>query len=263
MAETADGDQDQPASEPGEAADGAASWRDQQVEPPEPWAAPAPAPRSDPDPAGPPEAAERPAASPVSSPPEPPGLPSYPSGPSPAPPPPPGPSSPAPYPAAAPTWASPYVGFWPRVGGWMIDFVLVWFVGAAVQEAFRKVNAGSVTFHITNRSAGTVNVYHVSIIGVVLQALIVIAYGTVLCGSARGQTLGMIAVRARAVDGERGTSIGYGRALGRAVFEYLLFVFVLLPWVLDMLWATWDPRHQTLHDKVTGTVVVRPEVAPR
>ncbi len=61
----------------------------------------------------------------------------------------------------------------------------------------------------------------------------------------------------KAVDAGAGAPIGYGRALGRAVVEYLMFVVLIVPWVLDMLFPLWDPRRQTLHDKFTNTVVVK------
>jgi uncharacterized RDD family membrane protein YckC len=67
----------------------------------------------------------------------------------------------------------------------------------------------------------------------------------------------MMAVRARAVDATHGGGIGYGRALGRAVVEYLFIVVLFVPWVVDMLYPLWDGRRQTLHDKATNTVVVK------
>jgi len=67
----------------------------------------------------------------------------------------------------------------------------------------------------------------------------------------------MMVVGARVVDGVTGAPLGFSRALGRAAFEYLLFIVLILPWVLDMLFPLWDPRHQTLHDKVTRAVVIK------
>ncbi len=67
----------------------------------------------------------------------------------------------------------------------------------------------------------------------------------------------MMAVRAKAVDAAGGGPIGHARALGRVLFEYLLFVLLFAPWVLDMLFPLWDPRRQTLHDKITNTVVIK------
>jgi hypothetical protein len=36
-----------------------------------------------------------------------------------------------------------------------------------------------------------------------------------------------------------------------------MFILFVVPWVIDMLWPLWDPRNQTLHDKVVNSVVVR------
>jgi uncharacterized RDD family membrane protein YckC len=93
--------------------------------------------------------------------------------------------------------------------------------------------------------------------GAILFVLFVIIYTTALTGSRRGQTVGMMVVRAKAVDATSGAPIGYGRALGRVVVEYLMFFLLFAPWVLDMLFPLWDPRRQTLHDKFTNTVVVK------
>jgi len=61
----------------------------------------------------------------------------------------------------------------------------------------------------------------------------------------------------KAVKLSTGAPIGYAAALGRALFEWFLAAVFFLPWVLDMLFPLWDPRKQTLHDKVSGTIVIR------
>jgi uncharacterized RDD family membrane protein YckC len=93
--------------------------------------------------------------------------------------------------------------------------------------------------------------------GALLSPIIVVVYGTVMCGSRRGQTLGMMVAGTRAVRASTGEPIGYLAALWRAVFEWVLVVLLFLPWVIDVLFPIWDPRKQTLHDKVSGTVVVQ------
>ena len=67
----------------------------------------------------------------------------------------------------------------------------------------------------------------------------------------------MMVVRAKAVDAVTGAPIGHARALARVLFEYLMVILLFVPWVLDMVFPLWDPRRQTLHDKVTNTVVIR------
>ena len=68
--------------------------------------------------------------------------------------------------------------------------------------------------------------------------------------------LGMIIVGVRVVDENDGSAIGFGRALGRAGFEYLMVILLFVPWIIDMLFPIWDPKNQTLHDKVSKAVVI-------
>ncbi len=81
------------------------------------------------------------------------------------------------------------------------------------------------------------------------------AYEWLMLGT-RGQTLGRlwvgIAVR-RATDGER---LYYPRALGR-ILAWNLLGLLLVPLAISVLWPLRDPRRQTLHDKLAGTIVVR------
>jgi uncharacterized RDD family membrane protein YckC len=66
----------------------------------------------------------------------------------------------------------------------------------------------------------------------------------------------MMIVGVRVVDENDGSAIGFGRALGRAAFEYLLVIVLFVPWIIDMLFPIWDPKNQTLHDKVSKAVVI-------
>jgi uncharacterized RDD family membrane protein YckC len=144
--------------------------------------------------------------------------------------------------------APPLASYGSRVGGWLLDWLITSAIGAVVlvplHDIHQVVSVSSTRLTISGR-------------GLALSALIVITYGTVCIGSRRGQTVGMMAVRARAVDATHGGGIGYGRALGRAVVEYLFIVVLFVPWVVDMLYPLWDGRRQTLHDKATNTVVVK------
>ena len=63
--------------------------------------------------------------------------------------------------------------------------------------------------------------------------------------------------RIKAIDANTGNLIGFGRALGRDLFERLLGFLLFIPLVIDLLFPAWDPRRQTLHDKVTNTVVIK------
>ncbi len=165
-------------------------------------------------------------------------------------------------PAPSPTQA--YTGFWPRVGGWLIDFILIDIVSSIVGIPLRNANVARLhfTFDSTVNNQTTVHHVHFSLLAAAVQLLIVLLYTGLMIGSARGQTLGMMAVNARAVDAVNGSPIGFWRAVGRTAFEYLMLVLAFFPWVLDMLFPAWDARHQTLHDKVTNTVVIRTNAVP-
>ena len=134
------------------------------------------------------------------------------------------------------------------MGAWLVDWLITSVIGAVVLIPIHAIHQ--------NASGGTSSLT-VSTQGVVLSALIVIIYGTACIGSRRGQTLGMMGLRVRAVDANSGGSISYARALGRALVEYVFLIALLVPWIIDMLFPLWDARRQTLHDKATNTVVVR------
>ena len=153
-----------------------------------------------------------------------------------------------------------YAGYWPRVGGWLIDAVIVWVVSYIVSIPLRSSHVAELTIRTQTRSVTRVG--HFSLLEAVAEIVLVLVYGAVFCGSARGQTPGMMAVGVRAVDRDTGGKIGFVRALWRGAFEYVLFIVLLVPWILDMLFPLWDGRHQTLHDKVSRTVVVRASQFP-
>jgi uncharacterized RDD family membrane protein YckC len=97
----------------------------------------------------------------------------------------------------------------------------------------------------------------------IISALLYLVYGTIFCGSRRGQTVGMMAVGVRAVRDGTFERLGYTRACVRALAESvlraleLLNPFLLLVWLIDVLYPLWDRKRQTLHDKVGGSVVLR------
>jgi len=134
--------------------------------------------------------------------------------------------------------------------------VITSIIGAIVLLPLHAVHQNGDANVATSKSTPVFGVT-VTTQGVLLSILIVAIYATALIGSSRGQTIGMMAMRAKAVDAESGGPIGHARALGRALFEYLMVVLLFAPWVLDMLFPLWDARCQTLHDKITNTVVIK------
>ena len=202
-----------------------------------------------PYPGAPPSAPQYPGA-----PPPPPGAPpppSYPSGGSYYPPsaPPPGQWSGAPGPGyGAPQGypgAVPFASYGARVGGFLIDALIV----GAVEVLLLLASGG---YHMHTSTGHT----RVAPGGEVLLILIGALYPAIMIG-VRGQTVGMMAARIKAVDATTGGLIGFWRALGRDLFERLLAILFVIPVIIDLLFPAWDPRRQTLHDKVTNTVVIK------
>jgi uncharacterized RDD family membrane protein YckC len=75
-----------------------------------------------------------------------------------------------------------------------------------------------------------------------------------------GRTLGKRALGTQVVRADTRAPIGGGAACGRAA------VYALLPnvpyagslfWLINVLWLTWDPKRQCLHDKAASTIVVK------
>ncbi len=78
-----------------------------------------------------------------------------------------------------------------------------------------------------------------------------------VCYAEGGQTIGKVTTRtAVRLDGDEGRSLGYIRALIRAVVPPFFWVLIV-PGLLDVLWPLWDRKHQTLHDKLVGSVVIQ------
>lgn len=153
-----------------------------------------------------------------------------------------------------------YASYWPRVGGWLIDALIVWVVSYLVSLPLRASHIARFT--VQTHTGSVTRSGHFSALEFVAEVVIVLVYGAIFCGSTRGQTPGMMAVGVRAVDRDTGGRIGFGRALWRGAFEYVLFILLFVPWILDMLFPLWDSRRQTLHDKASRTVVVRAALYP-
>ncbi len=141
-----------------------------------------------------------------------------------------------------------YARYWARVAGFILDSVIVWLVSLVYLVPTHAVS--------THRYSGATGRLGISDRGTLVLLLVEVVYNTLLIGL-RGQTLGMMAVRIKAVDATSGELIGVGRALGRDLVERVLSFLFLLPLLVDLLFPVWDSRRQTLHDKAVGSVVVR------
>jgi uncharacterized RDD family membrane protein YckC len=135
-----------------------------------------------------------------------------------------------------------YVGFWLRVWASIIDTVLVliiclplvgWVYG---KEYFLSTDLiqGPADFLITW----------------VLPAIAVVLFWIY-----RQATPGKMAIAARIVDAKSGAKPTTGQFIGR----YLAYYVSTIGLMLGFIWVGFDPRKQGWHDKLAGTVVVRPK----
>lgn len=68
-------------------------------------------------------------------------------------------------------------------------------------------------------------------------------------------TPGKMVVGVKVVDAVTGNTISVGQAIGR----YLAYFVSLIPLGLGFVWIAFDSKKQGLHDKLAGTVVVKPK----
>jgi uncharacterized RDD family membrane protein YckC len=98
----------------------------------------------------------------------------------------------------------------------------------------------------------------------VLTFIVMIPYAGLLICFLDGMTLGMRALGLRCVNPDRVTKVTLGQAFYRATAAELMAACQLLGPIgliapaADLLWPAFDPERQTLHDKLAGTVVIRP-----
>jgi uncharacterized RDD family membrane protein YckC len=142
--------------------------------------------------------------------------------------------------------------FGQRVGATIVDFIIIsgiYIFGIVVAV----ITTPSATFDNPEPSPSALGG-----LMLVLAWFGALAYPVVLEGRPEGQTLGKKAVGIRVVRKSNGAPLGYplssGRFMARFVEGFTLG--------LGLLWAAWDPLHQTFHDKMAGTLVVRTSVYP-
>jgi uncharacterized RDD family membrane protein YckC len=149
-----------------------------------------------------------------------------------------------------------YANFGQRLVAYIIDaLILVLFTVPAwiVLFAGPKGDIRSCTINGEDRlcrypSGGTVAV--AVILGIAAIVGFLVLYSK---KAGAGQSWGLKAMNLRLVDQRTGAPIGTGRAIGRFFARYLSAVVCYL----GFLWMLWDKDHQTWHDKLVQSVVVR------
>jgi uncharacterized RDD family membrane protein YckC len=130
-------------------------------------------------------------------------------------------------------------GFFRRFAALALDWLILSVIADIVRFAYRLgIDADSGMLHL-DAAMG-------------LSVVLFLLYFTLFTGEG-GQTLGkmLLGIRVQNLDG---SSLGYGRALVRALGYFISIFFMTF---LGFLWALWDKNNQTWHDKIAGTEVIR------
>lgn len=136
-----------------------------------------------------------------------------------------------------------YVGFWARVGAALIDTILFGIICVPLLLWIY----GDDYWMSEDLIKGPADL----IINLVLPAIAIVIFWIY-----RQATPGKMAISARIVDAKTGGKPTTGQLIGR----YLGYYVSSIPLFLGLIWVAFDPRKQGWHDKLAGTVVVRPRV---
>jgi uncharacterized RDD family membrane protein YckC len=134
-----------------------------------------------------------------------------------------------------------YVGFWARVAASLIDTVLL----CVILYPVLTLIYGREYWTSLELVKGPADV----LLQWVLPPIAIIAFWI-----ARQATPGKMVIRAKIVDADTGNP----PTRWQAIVRYLGYYVSLFGLGLGFFWVGWDKRKQGWHDKLAGTVVIRP-----
>jgi uncharacterized RDD family membrane protein YckC len=144
--------------------------------------------------------------------------------------------------AQAGTRAVAYAGFGRRFGSYLIDLFILSLVAAVLRRITGESAIGIVDFaQITEQGLPSA-----------LSILIAWLYFAGFESSGRRATLGKAALGVAVTDLD-GNRISFPRATGRFFAKFPSAIILLIGFIM----AAFTERHQALHDKLAGTLVVR------
>jgi len=147
-----------------------------------------------------------------------------------------------------------YAGFWPRLGGWLIDQIIIAIPFNIVSDLLVSYNQPTVT--TTTDASNNIHIHWHGdwlTLGVLLLASTITTwlYSSILQSSSRQATVGQRALGLIITDLD-GNRISFARASGR----YLATFLTSLTFGIGYLMVIWTKRKQTLQDMIAHTVVV-------
>lgn len=154
-----------------------------------------------------------------------------------------------------------YAGFWRRFGAAFADGIILWIglyvVGFALSlvgtDIFHSVDYGSAEFGVADGlPVGLVSTgFALNDVGLLVLIAMNWFYSAILESSARGATLGKMALGLRVTD-VAGKRIGFGRASGRFFAKFLSALILMIGFIM----AGFTARKQALHDMLAGCLVI-------
>lgn len=146
-------------------------------------------------------------------------------------------------PGPSPTLA--FSGFWRRLVAYLIDGIIlnvaIWIVAGAL--------GGDLIYTDPDAFVQGTAIWSISAASFLIPMVYTIGFWI-----SSGATPGKMVFGMRILQAETGYPITPGQAIGR-FFGYFVSSFVL---GLGFLWVGFDARKQGWHDKLAGTVVIRP-----
>jgi len=154
-----------------------------------------------------------------------------------------------------------YVGFWLRVLAFLIDSAwvlpIILLLGLLYESAPSplvdqllkdpaSVSAEALAAELAPSPADFVVTY-------IVPAVLIVFFWL-----RRSATPGKMVIHARIVDAKTGVT----PSTRQLVVRYLGYFVSTIPLLLGLMWVGWDRRKQGWHDKLAGTVVVRPKLRP-
>lgn len=153
-----------------------------------------------------------------------------------------------------------YAGFWIRLWASIIDTVLVVMVAYPLLRLFYGAPVGDadVLFHDPLTQIPDIDALFRGpadfLIQVVFPAVAVVTFWVF-----RSATPGKMAIGAQILDARTGDKPSTAQLIGR----YFAYYVSAIPFGFGFLWVAFDARKQGWHDKLAGTVVVRPKATVR
>lgn len=135
-----------------------------------------------------------------------------------------------------------YVGFWARFGASMIDVLIIM----------------AITFPLLHSIYGSYYWEAEEFIKGVPDFIISYLFpfvATILFWIYKSATPGKMALKVKIVDAKTGNK----PTTQQSIIRYIGYYISLLPLGLGYLWVAWDSKKQAWHDKMAGTVVIRPK----